>query len=458
MKRIRYLNRTRLHRNLIHRSNRMDESASIDQQCILIKEQGASMSTENLTTSFNTIVISLNKGELLKNVETIQKIVTTLSSQKFFETNLLDHQLFVIIRDLYLDILYRWRRGEILNQSTRQIFCEVSSLFAGICLNGTNTTVIPLKKLLISKPLIDELSECLEEIATNGKHLQDTQIVAVDNMIRAIHYLEKGRIDIQNDPIICTLLNCIIKCVCSKYFIDMFEQAAHSENFNSAETFLLDTCTDYICWHKDNRYNEICAAIQTALLNTFVTWLQTNVSSFQQWTKMSIKVMGQLYITLINGNAKDNEIYSQQIQDNYCTMIDIFFTILETLMKSNLINEFSITLIRILTQGLYSLTMTNDLRTYIKNKQMIPLLLNLINIEDEMIKFHVYRILASIMTEKDIKTLDNSHSIAHVFLTFLNKLIDDSSMTPRFHNLLRSLKSKLIISFNTKIENHFLFI
>jgi hypothetical protein len=133
MKRIRYLNRTRLHRNLIHRSNRMDESASIDQQCILIKEQGASMSTENLTTSFNTIVISLNKGELLKNVETIQKIVTTLSSQKFFETNLLDHQLFVIIRDLYLDILYRWRRGEILNQSTRQIFCEVSSLFAGIC-------------------------------------------------------------------------------------------------------------------------------------------------------------------------------------------------------------------------------------------------------------------------------------------------------------------------------------
>jgi hypothetical protein len=453
MKRIQYLHRTRLHRNLIKQSFTMDAPTSIDQQCILIKQHSASMTSENLATSLDVIVIDLNRGQLLTNVETIEKIVATISSsfldhQNVFETNLLDHQLFLIFRDCYLNILCRWRRGEILSQSARQTFSQISAMFAAICLHATNTAVNPLKKLLIHKPLIDELSECINEIATNGKHLQDTQIVAVDNMIRAIHYLQKGRVEIQNDSMIDPLLNAIINSICSKYFIDMFEQAAQSEKFDEAQTFLLDTCTDYICWHQENRYNEICAAIQTALLSTFVAWLQNHVSSFQQWTKISIKVMGQLYITLINGNARDVEVYSQQVHENYCTMIDIFFTMLDTILKSNAINESIIELIRILSQALYSLTVNNDLRSYIKNKQMIPLLLTLINIEDEMIQFHVYRILASIMTERDIKTLDKSYTIAHVFLTFLIKLIDDSSRTPRFHNLLRSLKSKSIFSFD----------
>jgi hypothetical protein len=86
--------------------------------------------------------------------------------------------------------------------------------------------------------------------------------------------------------------------------------------------------------------------------------------------------------------------------------------------------------------------MTNDLRTYIKNKHIVPLLLKLANLEDETVQFHVYRILAAILTEEDIKTLTNSSKIANVFLKFLANLIDDSSRTPRFYNLLRSLKSK----------------
>ena len=445
MKRTQYLNRTRLDQNLISQSLKLVGNTSIDQQCILIKQQSASMATDNLTTSFDTILMDLNKSELLTNVDTIEKIVITISSsfvdhQQLFETNLLDHKLFIIFRDLYLNILCRWRRGEILNRSTRRTLCQISSMFTTLFFHATDSAVNSLRNLLIYQPLIDELNECLNEISTSGKYLKDPQIVAIDNMIRAIHYLEKGRIDIQNEAMIYTLLNTIIKCICSNYFIDMFEQAVQLEKFDEGQTFLLDTCTDYICWHKDNRYNEICTSIRTALLNTFVTWLQNHFPLFQQWTKMSIKVMGQLYITLINGNARDDETYSQQDHENYCTMIDIFLTILDTIMESNSMNESLIALIRILTQGLYSLTMTNDIRSYIKNKQMIPLLLNLINIEDEMTQFHVYRILASIMTEKDIKTLHNSNTIAYVFLTFLTKLIDDSSMTPRFHSLLRSLK------------------
>ncbi|CAF3416165.1 unnamed protein product [Rotaria sp. Silwood1] len=313
-------------------------------------------------------------------------------------------------------------------------------MFADMCCRATDADVSPLKRLLIYKNLMNELKEILFEIATTGKHLHDTYIEAIDYMLRAIHYLQKGRIEIQKDPLLCALLIAVVKCVCSIYFIDMFKKVVRLEKLDKAQTFILDTCTDYIRWQETDQYNETCVSVRTALLRDFTMWLQDQALSFRQWSKITIKIMDQLCITLIHGNAQDNDTYTQDIRDDYCKMIDIFFMILGFIMKSDAFNESTKALTKVLTQGLYSLTMTNDLRSYMKSKQIISLLLKVASIEDEMTRFNVYRILASIMTEEDIKTLTNPSAIANVFLTFLTKLIDDSSMIPRFHNLLRSLK------------------
>ncbi|CAF3430771.1 unnamed protein product [Rotaria sp. Silwood1] len=254
-------------------------------------------------------------------------------------------------------------------------------MFADMCFRATDADVSPLKRLLIYKNLMNELKEILFEIATTGKHLHDTYIEAIDYMLRAIHYLQKGRIEIQKDPLLCALLIAVVKCVCSIYFIDMFKKVVRLEKLDKAQTFILDTCTDYIRWQETDQYNETCVSVRTALLRDFTMWLQDQALSFRQWSKITIKIMDQLCITLIHGNAQDNDTYTQDIRDDY-----------------------------------------------------------LASIEDEMTRFNVYRILASIMTEEDIKTLTNPSAIANVFLTFLTKLIDDSSMIPRFHNLLRSLK------------------
>ncbi|CAF4131332.1 unnamed protein product [Rotaria sp. Silwood2] len=417
----------------------------LHRECTRIKEQGVSLTNEQLTTSFDTIVSELNKNNLLFHVATIQNIVTSIlvfsrNNRKIFESNLLDHQLFCIIRDSYVNILCQWRRGQILDNSSREIFSQVSVMFADICFRATNTDVNPLKQLLIHKNLINELKEILSEIATTGKHLHDTYIEAIDYMLRAIYCLQKGRIEIQKDSLLYALLIAVVKCVCSIYFINMFKKVIRVEQLDKAQTFLLDTCTDYICWHETDQYNETCLLVRTALLRDFTTWLEDQALSFRQWSKIAIKIMGQLYITLIHGNAQDNDTYTQDIRNDYCKMIDIFFMILDLIIKSGTPNESTKALTKVLTQGLYSLTMTSDLRSYIKSKQIISLLLKVSNIEDEMTQFNVYRILASIMTEEDIKTLANPSAIANVFLTFLTKLIDDSSMIPRFHNLLRSLK------------------
>ncbi|CAF3643190.1 unnamed protein product [Rotaria sp. Silwood1] len=298
----------------------------------------------------------------MKNdVTVIQQIVSSISfriknDETFYQAKFLNHELFLFLRDYYLDILRRWRTDQILDSISGQVFTQIAILFAELCLHVVDDDIDPLKQLLIHVSLIDEIHACLKDIATQGKHLQDQQIEAIDYILRAIHYLQKGRTDIQSIPIV------------------------------------------------------------------------------------AIKVIGQFCITLIGGNASDEELFPQSIREGYCTMIDQLSSILNTIMECKTMDEITKDLIRVLVQNLYSLTMTNDLRTYIKNKHIVPLLLKIATIEDEIIQFHIYRILASIMTEDDIKTLKNSTQIAIVFLRFFTNLIDDSSRIPRFHNLLRSLK------------------
>jgi hypothetical protein len=310
-------------------------------------------------------------------------------------------------------------------------------------LNATDIDVNSLKILLIDESLIKELCKCLKEIGVDGKHLNDKHTEAIDYCLRAISSLEKGRIEIQSMKIASELLDHIINCVCSKYFLNMFNKLGEFKTLNSTETLLLDTCTDFIHWHDAGRYNDTHIAVRTALLHPFISFLGNNLLSLTKFTKISIKILGQLSITLIGGNAKDEDIFPSNIREDYCKMIDQISSILNSLIEFENLDELKTMLTQVLTQCLYSLTMTNDLRTYIKTKHIVPLLLKLTNLEDETIQFHVYRILAAILTEDDIKTLTNTSKIANVFLKFLTNLIDDSSRAPRFYNLLRSLKSKL---------------
>jgi hypothetical protein len=412
----------------------------IEQECKFIKDIDKVQTNDQLKNCLDTIVNELNKNKTLLNAEIISSISFRFNHDRLL--NLLDHQLFVIIRNYYLTLLSQWRTGQSFDG---QVFSQIAILFSDLCLNASDIDANSLKILLIDESLIKELCKCLKEIGIDGKHLNDNHTEAIDYCLRAICYLEKGRVEIQSMKIVSELLDHIINCVCSKYFLTMFNKLGELKTLNSTETLLLDTCTDFIHWHDAGRYNDTHVAVRTALLQPFISFLGNNLLSLTKFTKISIKILGQLSITLIGGNAKDEDIFPSQIREGYCKMIDQISSILNFIIESENLDELKTMLTQVLTQCLYSLTMTNDLRTYIKTKQIVPLLLKLTNLEDETIQFHVYRILAAILTEDDIKTLANPSKIANVFLKFLTNLIDDSSRAPRFYNLLRSLKSKFYI-------------
>lgn len=419
----------------------------IEQQCAFIKQSTNSLTNDQLKASFDIIVVELNKNNTLNSIPTIELIVNTISTcskndKIFLQTNLYNHQLLIIIRDCYSNYFSRWQNGNKFDKDLNKVFSQIAIFFADLSYDVSDTNINALKQLIIHEPLLNQLNLCLKDIATHGKHLQDNRIEPIDYYIRAIHYLEKGRPDIQSIPIVLSLFESIVSCVCSNHFIKMFKQIGKLEKLDESQNFLLDTCTDVISWHDAGVYNQTHIAVRTALLSTFVSWFENYISSYEKLNKIAIKIIGQLCITLLGGNANDEDIFPEPIRKDYCKLIDQLYSILNSIVESGKTNESMIGLTRVLTQSLYSLTMTNDLRIYIKNKRMIPLLLKLTNIDDETIQFHVYRILAAILTEEDIKTLTNPSKIANVFLRFLTSLIDDSSMKPRFHNLLRSLKGK----------------
>ena len=61
---------------------------------------------------------------------------------------------------------------------------------------------------------------------------------------------------------------------------------------------------------------------------------------------------------------------------------------------------------------------------------------------DSEIQFNTYRVLAAIMTEEDIKRLDDPGAIAKVFIDHLNEIKDREGWETRIRNLLTTLKSK----------------
>ncbi|CAF2728164.1 unnamed protein product [Rotaria sp. Silwood2] len=306
----------------------------------------------------------------------------------------------------------------------------------------TEANVSSFKQLLIHQSLIDELSGCLIEIATNGKYLQDIHINAVDSMIKAINQLSRRRLDIQNNPLSEPLLDATVQCVCSPFFVNMFKQITELSELNDAQELLLNTCTDYIVCYEGNRRHEIFSIVRTILLKPFTQWLQQHALSFRQWNRITKNSFDKLGGIIFDFGSHNEKIIGKEMYDDCCKIIDSYILILSTLSNNiNTMDESTIDLIGICMFHLYALTLEQSLLDYIKSQQLSSILLRLIDIDNEEAQFNAYRILASIMTEQDIKMLANPSKIANVFIKFLTDVIDNARKIRRLRNLLRCLKS-----------------
>jgi hypothetical protein len=392
---------------------------------------------ESILSKFNENI------NLSKDITLVKELLELIlhSNEKFFSES--NHHLLIILRDWYLNLLQQWRHGQQFDDISIYVFENISHLFLKISNYISENNIHILKELIYYKPIVDELNSCLEDIALNGKYLEDLQIKSLDHLFRAIQRLERNHFDHhQIDP----LFNNIVQCICSSTFINLFLHSTIQDNeHHIGQKFLLHTCTDYIYSHSINQ--QCLLNIRQALLHPFVQWFSQQSSSFRSWNHgISITLRQLCFILTLSIQYNQYINLDQQIYDDYCQLIDSFVNILYSILQTeNTMNQkFTQSLLATITPNLYTMILSNQLGKYLKTKHIVSLILKLIEIENDEIQLNAFRILSMILTEQDTKIRSNSMNIVNLFLKFLNKIIDDSNQILRFSNLLHCLKSKFL--------------
>ncbi|CAF2502605.1 unnamed protein product [Rotaria sp. Silwood2] len=418
---------------------------NIIKQPIHLQEQGGLITVEQIKQSFDSIVRKIDENNNLLSDKQLMKEIVELAihsnEKNLCDSTIINHRIFFILRDYYLNLMQRWRFGEKFDDITCFIFETISNLFLKMSSHISDSSISTLKELIFHETFLMEINQFLKELLINDKYLQDPQIKSIDNLFRTIQRLERINFDNRKDY----LFDNIVKCICSSLFIEIFLQSLNQENDDAGQRFLLNTCTDYIYSHSTDKQHKQCLInIRQSLLRPFTQWLIEQSSLFRLWNNRMIINLRQIcFLLTLSIQLNRFIILDKDILDNYCHIIDSFINILYSIIQSdNKINNKSAhSLIGTIIPNLYTMTLSKQLEKYLQNKHIISLILKLTNFENDEIQLNSFKILSSITTEQETKNIDYSNNIANLFIKFLNKVIDDSNQTLRFYNLLRCLKN-----------------
>jgi hypothetical protein len=149
---------------------------------------------DQLNTFFDVITTELTKCSLLTtDFEIMTKIVSTLitidNKQLFEQSQLLQHQILIILRDNLIKFLFNPEQSELVT--------NLSILFHKICYGDVGNNKII--KLIIFKPLIDSICVFFDDIE---KHFNEPKLIETTNrLMRIFENIEMTRFDLQENPI-----------------------------------------------------------------------------------------------------------------------------------------------------------------------------------------------------------------------------------------------------------------
>ncbi|CAF4652522.1 unnamed protein product, partial [Rotaria socialis] len=146
---------------------------------------------------------------------------------------------------------------------------------------------------------------------------------------------------------------------------------------------------------------------------------------------------------LLRSVPSDNSDASiEQFNDDYYKFLIHWTSLLSSMLKCSSNDSTIISIKRFIVQHLYDLTLNANLLNFMKTiPNLIPMLLQMTDIEQDETQLNIYRCLGKLMTEADIKAMETSSKIASIHLKFLTNTIDNPKRKDRFHSILQSLKN-----------------
>ncbi|CAF5012980.1 unnamed protein product, partial [Rotaria sp. Silwood1] len=106
---------------------------NIIKQPIHLQEQGDLMSIEQIKQSFDFIIRKIDENNTLLTDKYLMKEIVELAihsnEKNLCDPTIINHRVFFILRDYYLNLIQYWRFGEKFDDISFFIFETISNLF-----------------------------------------------------------------------------------------------------------------------------------------------------------------------------------------------------------------------------------------------------------------------------------------------------------------------------------------
>ena len=409
-------------------------SLSIDQLCDGLKTQ---ITTSDQVKIFcDKVMVQLNENKETNNVALLSKIVVHLNlmdKAQFNDSSVLNHSLFFLLRDTLVSFLL----VEENNAATQQLCVDISSLIIDITFKFVNLHIDIFKSLFIHKPLIDELSSRVDKCAQNITNKSDEYVKVLNNLLFTYQCLITRRIPIQDNSLMTPLMEAVTRCFVSPDYGTLLHQVGKESELNLREEFFFERCTFFLHQCRSDGRKHLLSKVRKLLLPLFNERLP-----FKQINKSEIMALGSI-CAVIFIRAYDM-MNSDKYRGEYKKLLRHLITMLSTsdpMVQNNdsIRIEWIAEIIEQLSNFIFTEYFVSQMRIY----DLSSLLLKTIEtIGDEALQFQAYRILAVLLTEKDIKTLASSAKIAKIFLKPINDIINNVHCREPLSNILIALKSK----------------
>ena len=354
----------------------------------------------------------------------------------------LDHPLFVQLRSRFTHTLEQ-------SVADYELAHSISELFVQLVKHIDERNLRVAQHLFVDSDLCDCLVISLKSLTSTS---DDKLVDGIENMIDVYRKIQEDHLSVPDDSILNRLIMSIVDSIKSvEYRLAFLQLSPTEDRLTHYQQFLLITCPKYVTSYRGHLQEEIISSIVQEVLNRSSFILAHVVLSIENWKEPMIYCISQLILLCQRcANQYLLPAYDQQHQKILNSILTI---IQEKRLWSLLTQTPSLDqhekrvhqLFCYSTLYIYTMTFLPELRNYLKEHQMIPILLKLTDIKYDKTQFHAYRALAALLTEDDMKQLPDPGRIITVFMSDMRKSIDSLGLRQRLENLLLSLKSKFII-------------
>jgi hypothetical protein len=372
---------------------------------------------EDLRTELKRLQ-SLNSDDFRTDLNQVSKYLTECF-------NGVSDTLLADLNEYYMQLLQKWR------QSAHPLdVVDIDNIRNLSIINQNEDTNL-------TKSQLDELIECLRAIARNGKDMfTSSSISAIKNLLCSCINLATDNYSsfITTSPVI----DSVFECLCSPYSLEVmaqFKSTVTIEERTEAEQFLFDGLFRFVERMQGAELIKRAVDLRRHFLQSISGLLDTLAVSFDTCSISAMcimEILTTIFLYMVDMTLP-NDIHID-IQIHMCsTAIEILSSTCQSVtVKKNCI------------QYIYLGTLNDKIIDQLKSPKLTADLFQFIRTYEDQheIQFNCYRALAALMTEEDIKRLNNPSAIAAVFIRELENLMNRKEWEVRFLSILTTIKSK----------------